>query len=127
MPDELNPRQARRRRVVASTLCLGAALDAAAQDETESTEVWIELSEPVPAGAQNEAQAQRRRQRVSAQQERVALRLRDLGVVELARVVHVRNAILARVAAQQARSVLDIPGVRGLRPARSLHPPRPTR
>jgi hypothetical protein len=126
MPDDINLNRARRRWIMAGTVVvIGAALDAAAQSDAAAAEVWIDLSEPVPAGARDAAEAQRRRLRVSAQQERVAQRLRELGVPELARVVHSRNAILARVAPQQVRSVLAIPGVRRLRPARTLHPPKP--
>jgi hypothetical protein len=100
-------------------------MDAAAQSDAAPAEVWIDLSEPVPAGARDAAEAQRRRLRVAEQQDRVAQRLRELGITELARVVHSRNAILARVAPQQSESVLAIPGVRRLRPAHSLHPPKP--
>jgi hypothetical protein len=90
-----------------------------------AADVWIELSEPLPAGAPDAAEARQRRQRVSAQQERVSQRLRELGVTELGRTQHTRNAILARVAPQQTQAVLDIPGVRRLRPSRTLHPPKP--
>jgi hypothetical protein len=96
-----------------------------AQGDMAATEVWIELSEPVAAGAQDAAQAKQRRLRVAAQQERVAQRLRELGVTELGRTVHTRNAILVRVAPQQTESVLAIPGVQRLRPAQTLHPPKP--
>jgi hypothetical protein len=126
MPDPTHRCRARRRSIVAGALaCLGAAVGAAARGDSVAAEVWIDLSEPVPAGAPDAAEARQRRLRVSAQQERVAQRLRELGVTELGRVVHTRNAILARIAPQQTQAVLDIPGVRRLRPSRTLHPPKP--
>jgi hypothetical protein len=126
MPNDINVHRARRRWMLAGTLALiGTAMDAAAQTDAAAAEVWIDLSEPVPAGAQDAAEARRRRLRVSEQQDRVAQRLRELGVTEVGRVMHSRNAILARVAPQQAESVLAIPGVRRLRPAQTLHPPKP--
>jgi hypothetical protein len=124
--DDINLHRARRCWIMAGTLALiGAAMDAAAQSDAAAAEVWIDLSEPVPAGARDAAEAQRRRRRVSAQQDRVAHRLRELGITELARIVHSRNAILARVAPQQTESVRAIPGVLRLRPAQTLHPPKP--
>lgn len=127
MPDDINQHRTRRRWIMAGTLTtLGIAMPAVAQGDAAPAEVWIDLSEPVPADARDAAQAQRRRLRVAAQQERVAQRLRELGIAELARIVHSRNAILARVTPAQTQSVLDIPGVRRLRPARTLHPPKPS-
>ena len=126
MPDNSSTHHARRRWIMAGGLAMMAvALDAAAQSHTAPTDVWIDLDEPVAAGARDAAQAKRRRLRVLAQQDRVAQRLRELGVPELGRIVHSRNAILARVAPEQTESVLAIPGVRRLRPAQTLHPPKP--
>ncbi len=127
MPDDRTRHRARRRCIMAGALAsLGVAIDAAADhDTTAGDEVWLDLSEPVPAGAQDAAQAQRRKLRVAAQQDRVAQRLRELGVAELGRVAHSRNAILARVTPQQAEFVRAIPGVRRLRPVQTLHPPKP--
>jgi hypothetical protein len=126
MPDDIKGHRFRRRWIVAGTLAMiGATTDAAAQSDVAAADVWIDLSEPVPAGARDAAEARRRRLRVSEQQDRVAQRLHELGITELARVVHSRNAILVRLTAQQSDSVLAIPGVRRLRPAHSLHPPKP--
>jgi hypothetical protein len=128
MPDDIRLHRFRRRWIVAGTLAMiGTATAAAAQSEAAPAEVWIDLSEPVPAGARDAAEARRRSLCVSEQQDRVAQRLRELGITELARVVHSRNAILVRLTAQQNDSVLAIPGVRRLRPAHSLHPPKPMR
>jgi hypothetical protein len=125
MHDHRIRHRARRRLIAAAIASLGAAGAAVAQGDMAATEVWIELSEPVAAGAEDAAQARQRRLRVAAQQERVAQRLRELGVTELGRIVHSRNAILVRVAPQQTESVLAIPGVQRLRPAQTLHPPKP--
>ncbi len=126
MHDDSIKHGTRRRCIMAGALAsLAVASDAAAQRDAVASEVWIELSEPVPAGAPDAAQAKQRRLRVSAQQDRVAQRLRELGIAELGRIVHSRNAILARVTPQQADSVRAIPGVRRMRPAQTLHPPKP--
>lgn len=126
MPDSTHRSHARRRWIAVCALTtLNVAASAALAHDPAAAEVWIDLSEPVPAGAPDAAQARQRRLRVSAQQERVAQRLRELGVTELGRTVHTRNAILARVAPQQRQAVLDIPGVLRLRPSRTLHPPKP--
>ncbi|RZU02816.1 hypothetical protein [Rivibacter subsaxonicus] len=87
-------------------------------------EAWVELSEPV-AAASSAPQAAAN-QRVADQQERVGRALAELGVVELARVRHARNAIAVRMPAGKREQVLAIPGVVGLRTTRSLHPPRPS-
>jgi predicted component of type VI protein secretion system len=122
MPDPTH----RRHWIVASLFTtLGVAAAATVPDDAVTAEVWIDLSEPVPAGAPNAAQARQRRLRVSAQQERVAQRLRELGVTELGRTQHTRNAILVRIAPEQRQAVQGIPGVRRLRPSRTLHPPKP--
>lgn len=127
MPDDTPSHRAGRRRALAGLLAaVGAATRAVAQhDASDAVDVWIELSEPVPAGARDDAQAQQRRLRVAQQQERVAQRLHELGITEKARLVHSRNAILARLTSQQKETVLAVPGVRRLRPAHSLHPPKP--
>lgn len=126
MADEIARCHARRRWVMAGALAtFGITTGAQGQDDPVTSDVWIDLSEPVPAGAQNAAEAKRRRLRVSAQQDRVSARLRELGVPELGRTVHTRNAILVRITPQQTQSVLAIPGVRRLRPSRTLRPPKP--
>jgi hypothetical protein len=126
MPDEIDRCQARRRWVMAAALAtFGITAGAQGQGDAVTSEVWIDLSEPVPAGAHDAAEAKRRRLRVAAQQDRVSERLRELGVPELGRTVHTRNAILVRITLQQTESVLAIPGVRRLRPSRKLRPPKP--
>jgi hypothetical protein len=126
MADDTHRCRARRRwlRVAGAFATLSVATHTAGQSEASPVEVWIDLSEPVAAGAADAAQAQQRRLRVSAQQDRVAQRLRELGVVELGRIVHARNAILVRIAPEQVASVLAIPGVKRLRPVQTLHPPK---
>jgi hypothetical protein len=126
MADDINRCRARRRWVMMGALAtLATTMRAFGQAEPVSSEVWIDLSEPVAGGSQSAAEASQRRLRVSAQQARVAQRLREIGVTELGRTVHTRNAILARVAPEQTQAVLDIPGVRRLRPSRTSHPPKP--
>ncbi len=90
-------------------------------------EVWLDLSEPVPAGAGNEAEARRRAERVARQQRAVAAELQRLGATELARVRHARNAIAVRVDPGQLDALRAIPGALRVRPVRTRHPPRPAR
>ncbi len=125
MPE--NTRRPRRRWMIVAgaAATLGVARHAASQSPALLAEVWIELSEPLPAAATDAVQAQQHRLRVSAQQDRVAQRLRELGVVELGRIVHSRNAILVRLAPEQFIAVRAIPGVTRLRRVETLHPPKP--
>jgi hypothetical protein len=88
-----------------------------------SREMWIDLSEPAASSNLDSAEATRQRERISTQQDEMALRLRAAGIEELARVRHVRNAILVRISPSQAETVSRWPGVVGLRPADRLHPP----
>lgn len=115
-----------RRRWLASVAagCAGAALGATSDGDPEWIEAWVDLSEPVPAGAGDAAEARRRKRQVAAQQDRVAAQLRELDVVELARVRHTRNAIEVRLKAAQIDAVQRIPGVVRVRRAQVLHPPR---
>jgi hypothetical protein len=129
MPEQVKQPSRRRWALVGTLAVLGATTGVraqpAAQPDPMPSDVWIELSEPVAAGAPSAEEAKRRRLRVSAQQARVAQRLRELGVTELGRTAHTRNAILVRIAPQQNEAVLQIDGVRRLRPSRALHPPKP--
>lgn len=126
MPDAINSHRSRRCWIIFGAVApFGVVIDAAAQSDAAPAQVWIDLSEPVPAGAKDAAEAERRKLRVSAQQDVVAQRLRALGVAELGRIVHSRNAILARVPADKRPCVLAIPGVVRLRPTQTLHPPKP--
>jgi hypothetical protein len=88
-----------------------------------SREMWIDLSEPAASSNLDSAEAARQRERISAQQDEIAGRLRAAGIEELARVRHVRNAILVRISPNQAETVSRWPGVVGVRPAERLHPP----
>jgi hypothetical protein len=85
--------------------------------------MWIDLSEPVASVNLDSGEAVRRQERVAAQQDEIAGRLRAAGIEELARVRHVRNAILVRISPSQAESISSWPGVVGLRAADRLHPP----
>lgn len=88
-----------------------------------TVDVWLDLSEPVPAEADDSAAASLQRQRVDRQQSAVALELRRLGATEIARVRHTRNAIAVRVPADRLEALRRIDGVRRVRPAETLHPP----
>lgn len=85
--------------------------------------VWVELSEPVPAGATSAVEAERRARRVEQQQQQTRAALRSLGAVELARLRHTRNAIAVRIAADRLEAVRALPGVLHVRPTEGLHPP----
>lgn len=108
-------------------MLLWTATAAAADTLADTVEVWLDLSEPVPATAPDDAEARRRAQRVAAQQRAVAAELQRLGATELARVRHARNAIAVRVAADQLEALRALPGVLRVRPVRTLHPPQPAR
>ncbi len=116
-----DPPMPARRRLCAGLACTAAGVTGAAP---AADEVWLELSEPLPATADGPTQATRRRARVAAQQQQIGERLRELGIVELARLRHGRNAIAVRLAPGQAEQVRRLPGVLGLRPVESLHPPK---
>ena len=101
-------------------LCDGAV---AAAPAGAMVEVWVDLSEPVPAASDDPANAGVHRQRVDRQQQQVAHELRQLGAVELARARHTRNAIAVRIAPERLDALRSIPGVLRVRPAQNLHPP----
>ena len=105
----------------------GAAAASAALPATAGSEVWLELSEPVAAAGADRPAAPGQRRRVVAQQQRIGARLHELGIAELGRVQHARNAILVRVTPRQAEQASAIEGVLRLRPAHTLHPPVPAR
>jgi hypothetical protein len=96
---------------------------AAGAQSGRAVDVWLDLSEPVPAEADTSPQAAAQRQRVDRQQEEVALAVRRLGASELARVRHARNAIAVRIADDRLDALRRIDGVRRVRPTESLHPP----
>jgi hypothetical protein len=101
---------------------LGSGSCAAAAAEP-MVEVWVDLSEPLPAASDDPAQAAVSRQRVDRQQQEVADELHRLGAVELTRTRHARNAIAVRIAPDRLDAVRRIEGVLRVRPTRSLHPP----
>jgi hypothetical protein len=106
---------------------LGAgAVGRALADAAPTLEVWVDLSEPVPASAPDAAEAKRRAQGVARQQHQVLQALKDLGATELGRARHARNAIAVRIAAERLDAVRALPGVLRVRAAEDLHPPRPT-
>lgn len=86
-------------------------------------EMWVDLTEPATSVNLDSGEVARRNERVTAQQDEIAGRLRAAGIEELARVTHVRNAILVRITPGQAETISMWPGVVGLRPAERLHPP----
>lgn len=116
--------------IVAAAMMLNVAPSPVSAPEGEvsgktdcSREMWIDLSEPAASVDLDSAEAAHRQERVAAQQDEIAGRLRAAGIEELARVRHVRNAILVRISPSQAETVSRWPGVVGLRPADRLHPP----
>ena len=113
---------------MAATLLASAATFAAASGpgpRAATVEVWLELDEPVPSREQDPAEAARRRAQVAAQQARVRAALAQLGATEIARVRNLRNDIAVRFDASRVSELESIPGVKRVRPARSLHPPKP--
>lgn len=113
-----DPRSRRALLRAAALGVLGASFAAGAQEPTR--EYWVDLTEPLPANAKDEAQ----RARVAAQQAQVAERMRAMGIELTGRVQHARNALAARMTREQAEAVRRLPGVRRVRDARTLHPPK---
>lgn len=107
-----------------TALLLTGALRGSLASGTPTIEVWVELSESPPAPAAAASTAARQRERVARQQERVAEALARLGAVELARVSKTGNAIAVRIDRARLDEVRAVPGVKRVRPARQLHPPR---
>lgn len=101
----------------------GAADGDVSRESPCAREMWIDLSEPLVSSDLDPAEALRRRERISAQQDEIAGRLRGLGIDEIARVQHVRNAILVRITSRQAEAIVQWAGVVGLRFADQLRPP----
>jgi hypothetical protein len=90
---------------------------------TMAIEMWIVLSEPVASEALDATEKKRQMQHLEAQQEETIRRLQTLGIDVIVRVRHVRNALLARLTPAQADTVRKLPGVLGVHPAQSMHPP----
>ena len=120
-----NPRSRRHWLAGLAGACAWACAAGRAAAPVEWLELWVDLDEPVAAGARDAAAARQRLERVMAQQERVARELGALGAVELARVHHARNAIAVRLPSTQVEAARRIPGVLRVRPVRTLHPPEP--
>jgi len=114
------PRWPKRRTWLFALLAAGRA---AAEPASPTVEVWVDLSEPVPADADTSARAAAQRQRVDRQQQEVALELRRLGASEIARVRHTRNAIAVRIPSDRVEALRRIDGVRQVRRVETLHPP----
>jgi hypothetical protein len=111
----------RRRWWLWAAMSAGAAAAAragAAGSDTDTVQVWVDLTEPVAGGDRQQAA------RVAAQQQQVSEALRALGAVELARVRQGRNAIAVRIERSKLADAAALPGVRRVRPAVTLHPPK---
>lgn len=113
-----------RRRAFIGILIAGTAVSAGSSSPP-TVDVWVDLSEPPPRPGSSASASQARRARMAEQQEAVAGTLRDLGAVELARVRTMRSSIAVRIDAARLDDVKAIPGVKRVRPARTLHPPKP--
>jgi hypothetical protein len=111
------------RRWLTAILLAGAARRSLASGAS-TIEVWVDLSERPPAPAATASSAAGQRERVARQQDRVAEALARLGAVELARVGKTGNAIAVRIDRARLDEVRAIPGVKRIRPARTLHPPQ---
>lgn len=111
------------RRWLTFALATGLAFDSRASGG-DSVEVWVDLTEQAPTPGAAGSEAQRQRDRVAAQQDRVGEALFRLGAIELARLRANGNAIAVRIDRSRLDQVRAIAGVRRVRPARGLHPPR---
>lgn len=111
-------------RLIAASALLSAALGPAAI-AGETIEVWLELDAPPPGLQASAPAAAARVARVRTQQDEIAAQLPALGAVELARVQRVGNAMAVRIDADRVAQLQALPGVKRVRPVRTLHPPRP--
>jgi len=84
--------------------------------------VWIDLDLPELASLPRGERAERdvMRSKISAQQDQVMARLRELGALEQARVQQLRNALAVRLAPAQFDAARRIPGVRAVRVVRHI-------
>jgi hypothetical protein len=113
--------RARRRWCVAAAASgVSATVRADGAQGADAVQVWVDLTEPAGGGDRQQAA------RVAAQQQQVGEALRALGAVELARVRHGRNAIAVRIDRAKLAETAALPGVRRVRPAVTLHPPKTT-
>lgn len=111
-----------RRLIVVGTLL--AALAGRAIGGT-AIDVWLDLSEPPPGLQASAPVAADRIRLVRAQQDDIAARLPAIGAVELARIQQVGNTMAVRIDADRLPELQALPGVKRVRPVRTLHPPRP--
>lgn len=121
-----SPHAHRLRRWLLLALPLAALSSRGGSEGAPAVDVWVDLTEPVPATAPDAAQAKRRAARVARQQREVLQALEGLGGVELGRARHTRNAIAVRIPAERLDAVRSLPGVLRVRAADDLRPPRPT-
>ena len=91
--------------------------------------LWVDLSEPalVTLSRNSDTDREAQRQRILAEQHRVADALRGLGAIERGRVHMLRNSIAVDLPRDQVDAAGRIPGVRALRAVRDVErgPPRP--
>ena len=109
---------------VPATVLLGALLHGNAV-AGPTVDVWLDLGEPPPGLQTGTPVSADRIARLRAQQDGVAAQLPALGAIELARVQRVGNAIAVRVDAGRIPDLRALPGVKRVRPARTLHAPKP--
>lgn len=112
------------RRLIAAAALVGA-LNATGVRAGQTIDVWLELDERAAGPQASTPETGTRIALVRAQQAGIAARLPALGAVELARVEQVGNAMAVRVDAERIAELKALPGVKRVRPVRTLHPPRP--
>jgi hypothetical protein len=111
------------RRWLATALLAGAATGSIASG-ANTVDVWVDLTERSPGPDAATSAAARQRDRVASQQQRVGEALSRMGGIELARIHATGNSIAVRIDRSRLDEVRAIPGVKRVRPARRLHPPR---
>jgi hypothetical protein len=105
-------------------MLLTAAVSGVRGSGGETVDLWLELTEPTPQPQWEPAAKARQHERVAAQQAAVSQALGRLGAVELARIHGTGNAIAVRIDASRVDELRLLPGVKRVRPARTLHPPK---
>lgn len=104
---------------------LSAVMLAAAARAGQTIDVWLDLDEPATGLQASSPQTHARAALVRAQQDGIAARLPALGAVELARVQQVANTMAVRIEVDRLPELKALPGVKRVRPVRTLHPPTP--
>ncbi|MFT3955359.1 MAG: hypothetical protein QM722_13505 [Piscinibacter sp.] len=110
--------------LIAAAALLGGLLAVGAQ-AGQTIDVWLDLDPPATVRQASAPASAARIALVRAQQDGIAARLPALGAVELARVQQVGNAMAVRIDADRIDELKALPGVKRVRPVRTLHPPRP--